>query len=193
MLLRLDKSKIAEAPAKKKKELLQKRLSDVKAQLELAKANVGDVVQLQSPLVQSAAKVLKRYLDKRYQLTTNSLPQRRKAVAQVRTGLNGPSVPLPAHGYLFNVLKNNAQHFSRDMQKTLVPRMIAAAGFRWHNSVSCDLMIQILRQLTIEKGGVYVHWDALEARSPPNSNARAVARTFLQSHAHAARNHWAAL
>ena len=38
---------------------MQKRLSDVEAQLELAKANVGDVVQLQSPLVQSAAKVLK--------------------------------------------------------------------------------------------------------------------------------------
>jgi hypothetical protein len=62
--LRLDKSKKAEATAKKEKELLQKRLSDVEAQLELAKANVGDVVQLQSPLVQSAAKVLKRFLDK---------------------------------------------------------------------------------------------------------------------------------
>ena len=58
---RLDKSKQAEATAKKaeataikEKELMQKRLSDVEAQLELAKANVGDVVQLQvqSPLVQ---------------------------------------------------------------------------------------------------------------------------------------------
>ena len=88
--LRLDKSKIAEATVEKEKELLQKRLSNVEAQLELAKANVGDVVQLQSPIVQSAAKVLKRFLDKRYPLTTNSLPQRRKAVAQVRTGLNGP-------------------------------------------------------------------------------------------------------
>jgi hypothetical protein len=57
--LRLDKSKNAEAAAIKEKELMQKRLSDVEAQLELAKANVGDVVQLQSPLVQSAAKVLK--------------------------------------------------------------------------------------------------------------------------------------
>jgi hypothetical protein len=58
--LRLDKLKIAEATAIKEKELMQKRLSDVEAQLELAKANVGDVVQLQSPLVQSAAKVLKK-------------------------------------------------------------------------------------------------------------------------------------
>jgi hypothetical protein len=111
---------------------MQKRLSDVDAQLELAKANVGDVVQLQSPLVQSAAKVLKRFLDKRYPLTTYSFSQRRKAVAQVRTGLKGPSFPLPAQGYLFDVLKNNGQHFFRDMQKSLVPRMIAAAGYRWH-------------------------------------------------------------
>ena len=98
-------------------------------------------------------------------LTRNSFPQRRKAVAQVRTGLNGPSVPLPAQGTLMDVLKNNGQHFSRYMQKSLVPRMIAAAGYRWHNAVSRDLMIQILRQVTTEKGGVYVHWDALEARS----------------------------
>jgi hypothetical protein len=90
---RLDKSKKAEATAIKEKELMQKRLSDVEAQLELAKANVDDVVQLQSPLVQSAAKVLKRSLDKRYPLTTNSFPQRRKAAAQVRTGLEGPSIP----------------------------------------------------------------------------------------------------
>ena len=86
--LRLDKSKKAEVAAIKEKELMLKRLSDVEAQLELAKANVGDVVQLQSPLVQSAAKVLKRFLDKRYPLSTNSFSQRRKAVAQVRTGLN---------------------------------------------------------------------------------------------------------
>jgi hypothetical protein len=55
--LRLDKSKKAEAAAIKEKELMQKRLSDVEAQLELAKANVGYVVQLQSPSTQSAAKV----------------------------------------------------------------------------------------------------------------------------------------
>ncbi len=82
---------------------------------------------------------------------------------------------MPAIGYLFDVLKNNGQRFSRDMQKSLFPRMIAAAGYRWHNSVSRDLLIQQLRQLTIEKGGVYVHWDALEAQSPGNSNAKAVA------------------
>jgi hypothetical protein len=87
LLHRLDKSKKAEAKAIKEKDLMQKRLSDVEARLELAKANVGDVVQLQNPLVQSAAKVLKRFLDKRYPLTTNSFPQRRKTVAQVRTGL----------------------------------------------------------------------------------------------------------
>ncbi len=116
-------------------------------------------------------------------MTTNSISQRRKAVAQVRTGSKGPSVPLLAIGYLFDVLENIGQHFSRNMQKSLVPRMIAAAGYRGHNSVSGDLLIQQLRQLTIEKGGVYVHdLDALEARSPGNSNAKAVAKTMAQSH-----------
>ncbi len=43
------------------------------------------------------------------------------------------------------------------------------------------------------KGGVYVHWDDLEARSPGNSIAKAVAKTMAQSHAHAARNHRAAV
>ncbi len=72
---------------------MQKRLSDVEAQLELAKANVGEVVQLQSPLAQSAAKVIKRFLDKRFPLTKISFFQRRKAVAHVCTGSKGPSVP----------------------------------------------------------------------------------------------------
>ncbi len=71
--------------------------------------------------------------------------------------------------------------------------MIAAAGYRWHNSVSSDILIQQLRQLTIAKGGVYIHWDALEALSPGNSNAKAVARTMAQSSALAARNHRAAV
>ncbi len=54
-------------------------------------------------------------------------------------------------------------------------------------------MIQILRQLTKEKGGVYVHWDSLEAWSHRKSDAQAVVITFIQSHAHAARNHQAAV
>ncbi len=114
-------------------------------------------------------------------------------MAHARTGSTGPSVPLPAQGYLFDVLKNNGQHYSRDIQKNLVPRMIAAARYRWHNSVSCDILIQQLRQLTIAKGGVYIYWDALEALSPGKSNAKPVARTMAQSYAHAARSHWAAV
>ncbi len=78
------------------------------------------------------------------------------------------------------------------MQKTLVPRMIAAAGYRWHNSVSRDLTIQQRRQLTIEKGGVYVHWDALEEQGRVTQELSRT-KTFLQSHARAARNHRAAV
>ena len=52
-------------------------------------------------------------------------------------------------------------------------------------------MIQILRYLTIRKGGVYSHWDALHARSARSNNARALGDQFAKSHAHAAGNHQA--
>ncbi len=58
----------------------------------------------------------------------------------------------PAH-----IFTGNGQTYIRDTQKELVPRMIAVAGHRWHNSVNRDTMIQILRYLTIRKGGVYSH------------------------------------
>ncbi len=54
---RLDMAKTAEAAAIKDKELMQKRLCEVDAQLELAKANVGYAVQFQSPITQTTAKV----------------------------------------------------------------------------------------------------------------------------------------
>jgi hypothetical protein len=50
-------------------------------------------------------------------------------VAHVRTGSTGLSVPLPAQGYLFDVLKQNGQQFASYMQKSLAPRMTAAAGY----------------------------------------------------------------
>ena len=90
-----------------------------------------------------------------------------------------------------DVLTANGQTYIRDIQKELVPRVIAVSGYRWHNSVARQEMIQILRYLTIRKGGVYAHWDALEARSPNSSNVKALAKKIAQSHAHAAGNHQA--
>ena len=105
------------------------------------------------------------------------------------------SVPLPATGGLVDVFTVPGQNYIRDIQKDLVPRIIAHSGFRWHNSVARNEMIQILRSLTIRKGGVYVHWDALAARSQfqqlKTSNAKALGQKIAASHAHAARNHQA--
>ena len=99
------------------------------------------------------------------------------------------SVMLPVSGGLVDVLASHGQSYIRDVQKELVPRCIAVSGYRWHNSVARPEMIQQLRYLTIRKGGVYVHFDALNARSPPTSDVRALAKKVSQSHAHAARSH----
>ena len=103
------------------------------------------------------------------------------------------SVPLPATGGLVDVFTLHGQTYVRDIQKDLVPRVIAHSGYRWHNAVARNEMIQILRFLTIHKGGVYVHFDALAARSQhlKSNNLKALAQEIAASHAHAARNHQA--
>jgi hypothetical protein len=117
--------------------------------------------------------------------------QRRKAVAAVRTPV--VSVPLPAQGGLVDVFTAMGQSYLRDIQRDLVPRMIARSGYRWHNAAARSEMIQILRYLTIRKGGVYIHWDALAARSHNlrTNNEKALAAKIAGSQAHAARNHQA--
>jgi len=114
------------------------------------------------------------------------LPQRRKAAATVRDAV-AVSAPLPASGGLLDVFTTNGQTYVRDIQKDLVPRVIAHSGYRWHNAVARNEMLQVLRFLTISKGGVYVHWDALAARS--RKSEKDLALKIAASHAHAARNH----
>jgi hypothetical protein len=55
---RLDKEKADKERAIKENELLQNKLNDMQAELELAKANVGAVIQVQNPATPSASKVL---------------------------------------------------------------------------------------------------------------------------------------
>ena len=99
------------------------------------------------------------------------------------------SVPLPAQGSIVEIFTGNGQSFIRDIQLQLVPRCIAYSGYRWHNSLCRQEMMQILRFLTIRKGGVYVHWDALDARSEKTNNANVLGRKAAASHAHATRDH----
>jgi hypothetical protein len=118
-----------------------------------------------------------------------SFPQRQKSMATaVPFAVNAI---LPTIGGLMDVLAGNGQTYIRDIQKELVPRMIAVVGHRWHNAVNRDTMIQILRYLTIRKGGVYAHWDALETRSAKSNDAKKLADQIAKSHAHAAGKHQA--
>ena len=175
----------------KEKELLQKEMDEMKAQLALAKANVGDVVSVTTP----ARKVCwKAYLiDRIRQINVikadASFPQRQKSMASAVPF--AVSAILPATGGLTEVLTGNGQTYIRDLQKEVVPRMIAVAGYRWHNSVNRETLIQILQYLTIRRGGVYTHWDTLQARSTRLNGAAVLANQFAKSHAHAAGSHQA--
>ena len=116
-------------------------------------------------------------------------PQRLKSTAAVRVSPAQVSVMLPSEGSLVDVMTRNGQSYIRDIQKELIPRNIALVGFRWHNGAHRGETQQILRYLTIRKGGVYAHWDALNARSGKKTDAMAMVKQCAASHAHAARNH----
>jgi hypothetical protein len=183
---RVAKEKQDKEQALKEKELLQKRLDEMAAQLELAKASVGDVV----PGTPTSNKVYKNCVSfYACNAADYHFLQRQKTVAAVRTGPAIVSAMLPIEGNLLEVLTGRGQSYIRDIQRDLVPRSIAVSGFRWHNGVNRGEMIQILRYLTIRKGGIFAHWDALDARSGKFGNANQLATKIAGSHAHAARNH----
>jgi hypothetical protein len=77
----------------------------------------------------------------------------------------------------------------RDIQKELVPRVIAYSGYRWHNSLCRPEMLQILRFITIRKGGVYVHWDALATLCDKGTDVKPLEGKIAASHAHATMMH----
>ena len=56
-LLDKEKEKAEKEKAIKEKELLQKKLNDMQAELDIAKAKVGDVVQVENPITPSSDKV----------------------------------------------------------------------------------------------------------------------------------------
>ena len=99
------------------------------------------------------------------------------------------SVPLPAQGSIVAVFTGPGQSYIRDIQRELIPRVVAFSGFRWHNSLCRPEMLQILRHVTMRKEGVYIHWDALNARSEKGTDAKALGVKIAASHAHATRSH----
>jgi hypothetical protein len=119
------------------------------------------------------------------------LPQRQKAVATVREAPAVNKVSLPATGNIVDVFTADGQGYIREAQKELTPWLISVAGYRWHNRVSREFAQQILRNVTISKGGVFAHWDALALRS--KSGVQQLLTKFAASHAHSAGKHQGAL
>ena len=101
------------------------------------------------------------------------------------------SLVLPSAGGIVDVFTADGQGYIREVQKDLTPWLISVAGFRWHNRVSREFLLQILRYLSIARGGVFAHWDALALRSQKSNNVDELAKKFSMSHAHAAANHQA--
>ncbi len=54
---RLDTERLAKETAIKEKEIMQKKMDEMKAQLDLAHSKVGDAVSVDSPITPSAGKV----------------------------------------------------------------------------------------------------------------------------------------
>ncbi len=160
-----------------------------------AKSNLGDTVLVaHNPVSTPARKVCLVPLELALKLVKfrfvrhvpdSNLLQRQKVVATATV----LSVPLPAQGSIVEIITDHNQTYIRDIQKELVPRAIAYSGYRWHNSLCRPEMLQILQSITIRKGGVYVHWDALEARSEKTNNAKVLGKKAVDSHAHATRMH----
>ena len=113
-------------------------------------------------------------------------------MASVRTG-RAPAVSLvlPSAGGIVDVFTADGQGYIREVQKESTPWLISVAGFRWHNRVSREFLLQFLRYLSIARGGVFAHWDALALRSQKSNNVDELAKKFSMSHAHAAANHQA--
>ena len=195
---RLDKARAEAEQAKsdadkaiKEKEAMQKQMDEMRAALELAKSNVGDVVPVAENLVETPARKVKFRFTFKFRcvrhIPDSNFPQRQRTKAVATAAVC--SVPLPAQGSIVSVFTDHGQTYIRDIQKELVPRVIAYSGFRFHNSLCRPEMLQILRYITIRKGGVYVHWDALAARSEKGKDVRALGIKLANSHAHAARKH----
>ena len=100
-------------------------------------------------------------------------------------------ISLPATGNIVDVFTADGQGYIREAQKELTPWLISVAGYRWHNRVSREFAQQILRNVTIRKGGVFAHWDALALRS--KSGVQQLLTKFAASHAHSAGKHQGAL
>ena len=107
-------------------------MDEMRAALELAKSNVGDVVHVAENLVETPARKVKFRFTFKFRcvrhIPDSNFPQRQrqKAVATAAVW----TVPLPAQGSIVEIFAGHVQSYIRDIQKELVPRAIAYSGFR---------------------------------------------------------------
>ena len=75
------------------------------------------------------------------------------------------------------------------IQNTIVAHTVSVQGYRWHHAVHRSVMHAIVRASTIAMGGKFVHWDALDARSPDSGKSEKLLVNLSNSHFHAHQQH----
>ena len=79
--------------------------------------------------------------------------------------------------------------YTRIIQNLIVPQTVSVQGFRWHHAVKRSVMHAVVRDRTIAMGGKFVHWDALDARSPDSGKSEKLVVRLGNSHFHAHQQH----
>ena len=79
--------------------------------------------------------------------------------------------------------------YTRIIQNLIVPQTVSVQGFRWHHAVKRSVMHAVVRDRTIAMGGKFVHWDALDARSPDSGKSEKLVVKLGNSHFHAHQQH----
>ena len=113
-----------------------------------------------------------------------------KAQARVKTG-PAPQVQdqvsMPTTS-LFDAYGGDSS-YKRTIQNTIVSHTVSVQGYRWHHAVHRSVMHAIVRASTIAMGGKFVHWDALDARSPDSGKSEKLLVNLSNSHFHAHQQH----
>ena len=189
---RLDKSKESIQQLQSEKAAVQQKLDELQKKVdEEAKAGkLAKLVEGASPgAVVQVSRQVHSYLLPCFRVH-NVIFSLQKAQARVKTG-PAPQVQdqvsMPTTS-LFDAYGGDSS-YKRTIQNTIVSHTVSVQGYRWHHAVHCSVMHAIVRASTIAMGGKFVHWDALDARSPDSGKSEKLVVRLGNSHFHAHQQH----
>ena len=189
---RLDKSKESIQQLQSEKAAVQQKLDELQKKVdEEAKAGkLAKLVEGASPgAVVQVGRQVHSYLLPCFRVN-NVIFCSQKSQARVKTGSaarvqDQASMPttslLDAYG--------GDSSYTRIIQNLIVPQTVSVQGFRWHHAVKRSVMHAVVRDRTIAMGGKFVHWDALDARSPDSGKSEKLLVNLSNSHFHAHQQH----